>query len=209
MPLSLPNGTVCVVVRHGRTTLNASNSFRGNVDPELDSVGIKQAEDLAKLLSDTPLSVIFTSDKQRATKTAEIIAKGREIPVRQVACLRALDVGQLSGQKRTPENVAFLQHYLDHPECQIPGGESLNEFRARVDPCLQSAVELFMQCGVPPMVVAHSSVVREVGTVIYGSHKKVLVEPGGAVVICFQNGVFTAQAIHRPMVAKSKTDTIS
>ena len=59
--LNLPKaGTVCVyVVRHGRTTLNKDGKFRGNANPPLDEVGIKQAETLAELFEPIDLSHIF------------------------------------------------------------------------------------------------------------------------------------------------------
>ena len=200
---------VAYIVRHGQTILNKNGHFRGSVDPPLDSTGEGQAHELAKLFSDKPICAIFSSDKQRATKTADIIAQKDGIPIHLVSDLQALNVGNLSGQKRTKENITLLQHYLDNPDCTIPGGESLNDFRARVDPCLQHAVHIGVETGVPPIVVAHSSIIREVGTLLYKDHKKVLVEPGGAAVIYVQNGKYEAKPIFRPMVEKKKADTIS
>lgn len=199
----------CYVVRHGRTTLNASGSFRGNVNPPLDSVGLQQAEKLAELFQDKDISAIFSSEKQRATKTADTIAKGRSIPIHQSPNLTALNVGHLSGQKRTPENIKLLISYLDNPECVIPGGESLNQFKSRVDPCIEQAIKIGLDCGCPAMIVAHSSIIREVGSVVYGDHKKTLVEPGGAVAIYIKNGKYEAEPIYRPMTNAGKADTIS
>jgi broad specificity phosphatase PhoE len=206
-----PNDAIpCVyVVRHGQTVLNAEGKFRGNVDPALDATGIKQAHKLADLFSNINICAVFSSDKQRATKTADVIAQKCGVPIHVVVCLRALDVGKLSGQPRSKENIKTLQAYLDSPDCPIPGGESLNQFRGRVGPCIQSAIHLFNETGVPPVIVAHSSIVREVGQLIMGSHKKVLVEPGGAVAIYYQNGKLEAKPIFRPMVEKKKADTIS
>ena len=206
-----PNDAIpCVyIVRHGRTTLNAQNSFRGNVDPPLDSVGVEQAHKLASLFSNQDICAIFISDKQRARKTAEIIDSGRGIPIHESSNLNALNVGKFSGQKRSKENVQSLQQFLANPDAQIPGGESLNEFRARVDPCIHEAVRLFLKTGIPPMVVCHSSVVREVGHLVYGDHKKILVEPGGAIALYFRNGELGAEPIFRPMADSKKADTIS
>src|ERR1035441_7038849 len=97
-----PNGAtpVVYVARHGQTTLNASNSFRGNANPPLDSVGLKEADALAELFDKIEISHIFCSDKQRAAKTAEIIAKKKGCEIHQSEHLRALNVGDFSGQKR-------------------------------------------------------------------------------------------------------------
>lgn len=202
-------GVVCYVVRHGQTAANAAGKFRGNINPPLDDTGIKQAHKLADLFSNIDLCAIFSSEKQRATKTAEIISQKRGVPVHSTSSLCALNIGQLSGQDRSEENIRLLQQYLASPDLPIPGGESLNQFRGRVDPCLQEAVNLFLEQGLPAMIVAHSSIVREVGNMIYGDHKKVLVEPGGAVAIYLKNGQYGAEPIFRPMLDKKKSDTIS
>lgn len=193
------NKIVCYVVRHGRTELNRDNCFRGNANPALDDVGIKQAHEIADLFRDVPISHIFCSDKQRATKTAEIIAAAKGGQVHQTEALRALNVGTFSGMKRTPESEAELQSYLEDPNCQIPGGESLNDFRNRITPCLQEAIDLYAECGVPPMLVAHSSVVHEVSNIATGNHKLILVEPGGAIAVYCTNGKISAEPIFKPL----------
>ena len=190
---------VCYVVRHGQTILNKDKRFRGNANPPLDSTGIKQAQDLADLFASKQISHIFCSDKQRSTKTAQIIAQSKGCQIHPSEGLRALDVGDFSGQKRTKESEADLQKYLDHPDAPIPGGESLQDFRNRIRPCLQTAVDLFCECGAPPVLVAHSSVVHEVGNILYGDHKKILVEPGGAIMVYSQNGSLGAKPIFRPL----------
>jgi broad specificity phosphatase PhoE len=195
-----PNDNTAVfVVRHGRTELNAKNAFRGKANPPLDSVGIKQAHTLAHLFSNIPISHIFCSDKLRATKTAEIIAQAKGGEVHKSEALRALNVGDFSGQPRNKESEAKLQTYLDDPDCCIPGGESLNEFRSRVRPCLQEAIDIYLECGIPPLLVAHSSVVHEISNIATGNHKKMLVEPGGALAVYCEGGKITAEPIFKPV----------
>ena len=194
-----PNTTVCYVARHGATILNQEKCFRGNANPPLSPVGIKEAHELANFFADKDISHIICSDKQRATATAEIIAKSKHIPIHKLECLRALNVGDFSGEKRTPESEAHLQQYLDSPDTKIPGGESLNEFKARIAPCLQNAVDLFSQCGVPPLLVCHSSIIHETGAVIKGHHKSILVEPGGAIEVFFNGSKLDARPIFKPL----------
>ena len=211
MPLTLPSGTICCfVVRHGRTTLNKDGRFRGNANPPLDSTGIKQAEEIAKLFEPIEISHIFCSDKQRSVKTADIIARAKSSPIHQTSGLRALDVGDFSGELRTPESEAQLQVYLDSPDTPIPGGESLQNFKERIGPCLQEAIELFSKCGSPPLLVAHSSVVHEIGAVLKGSHKAVLVEPGGAIAVYFDGRKLDAKPIFKPVVDQgTQAETIT
>lgn len=197
-----PNKNVAVyVARHGRTLLNHQNKFRGNSNPPLDEVGINQANELAKLFSGIDISHIFCSDKQRAIKTADIMASSKNIPIHKSEHLRALNVGDFSGQPRNEKSEAELQSYLDEPDSKIPGGESLNEFRSRIRPCLQEALHIYLQYGIPPVLVAHSSVCHEIGNVASGNHKSVLVEPGGAIAVYYNPSTqkISAEPIFRPV----------
>lgn len=196
-----PNdATICVyLARHGATTLNQQGMFRGNMNPPLAPAGIKEAHNLANLFSNLDIGPIFCSDKTRATQTAEIIASAKKVEVHPSEALRALDVGTFSGQKRTPESEADLQKYLDSPDEVIPGGESLNTFKARIAPCLQEAIDLYCHCGLPPLIVCHSSIVHEVGAILSGSHEALLVEPGGVVAVYSLGGDIKAEPIFRPV----------
>jgi len=205
----MPPNDDCVavyVVRHGQTVLNKDKRFRGNANPELDATGIKQAHKLAELFSSKQISHIFCSDKVRSVKTAQVIAQAKGCVIHPSEGLRALDVGKFSGEKRTKESEGELQKYLDNPETQIPGGESLQDFRNRIRPCLQAAVDVFTKCGAPPVLVAHSSVVHECGNIIYGDHKKILVEPGGAIAIYVKDGKLGAEPIFRPLTTSPGTE---
>ena len=201
---------VAYLARHGRTSLNASGKFRGNADPHLDPTGVKEAHKLAEFFEPIEISYIFCSDKHRAVQTADIVAKTKKIKVHQVENLRALDVGDFSGTDRTPESEAKLQTYLDDPDTPIPGGESLNQFKQRILPCIQEAVDLFCDCGVPPLVVVHSSVIHEIGSLTASNHKAVLVEPGGVVAVYFSGGKLKAEPILKPVkTSGSQAETIT
>ena len=191
---------VCYLARHGATTLNQQGMFRGNMNPPLAPAGIKEAHNLAKMFSKIDIGPIFCSDKIRATQTAKIIAESKGSEVHPSESLRALDVGNFSGTKRTPESESALQKYLDDPDSTIPGGESLNQFKSRISPCLQQAIDVFCTCGSPPLIVCHSSVVHEVGDIVAKNHKAVLVEPGGVVALYSVNGKISAEPIFRPVV---------
>lgn len=63
-----------VLVRHGRTVLNAQDRLRGLADPELDDTGIAQAHATATALKPLGLARVLSSPLQRAVHTATIIA---------------------------------------------------------------------------------------------------------------------------------------
>lgn len=203
---------LCFVVRHGQTVLNAEKKFRGNKNPVLDATGRDDAHTLAEIFKDVDLSHIICSDKVRATETAEIIGKEQQLPVHKTENLRALNVGNFSGLERNKENTDSLQKFLDSPDECIPGGESLNDFKSRINPCLNEAVSLGQESGAPVLVVAHSSIVHQLGDLLYGDHHKILVDPGGIVAIYLsENGKVEATPIFKKSRQQpdGRADTVS
>jgi broad specificity phosphatase PhoE len=170
-------------VRHGETALNAANKFRGSANPPLNKHGFADAHNLAEMFGNISLGCIICSDKLRAVQTAETIGKEKDLMIHKSENLRALNVGDFSGQDRNKENTEALQYYLNNPDEPIPGGESLNEFQNRINPCILEAVELSEDYGIPVMLVCHSSIIHQIGTLLHGDHTHELVEPGGAVAI--------------------------
>ena len=63
------------LVRHGETNWNAERRFQGHTDVDLNQRGIAQAAQMAKAIKaiDLQFDVLYTSDLQRAAKTANAI----------------------------------------------------------------------------------------------------------------------------------------
>lgn len=203
--------TLVFCVRHGTTVLNIRNAFRGNKDVPLDDKGIKDAHELSFYFKPIDICGIVCSDKHRAITTAKIIGDQKDMEFIPTKNLRALDVGDFSGQPRNDENVKALQNYIDNPETTIPGGESLNDFRRRIQPAIQEAIELALEYGEPLMLVSHSSIIHEVGNMLEKDHTATLVEPGGVCAIYISGGDLHAEPIFKPLlsVKKEKADTIT
>lgn len=202
--------TCLYLIRHGRTDLNQNNCFRGSKDVSLSSAGIGDIEETIKFLQslDADPEFIITSDRKRAEESAQLLSKAFDAPVHDVHLLRALDVGKFSGQPRSEENVNELQTYLDDPDIEIPGGESLNEFKERVIPVLEECFHLACENGLG-FVVCHSSIIHEVGTQLFGDHKALVVEPGGVVVVGFEDGLPFAKSIFKKLKPAGNTASIS
>lgn len=81
------------VTRHGETDWNVkhknikignnikNSSITDDDFIDMNTIGIKQAENLAKQLKNTSIDLIICSPLPRAKQTAEIIVKGRNIPI--------------------------------------------------------------------------------------------------------------------------------
>ena len=199
------------IARHGATKLNQQDCFRGNIDVELDAEGRRDAHKLAMYFEPIELSSIVSSDRKRAEETADIIAQRKGMEVYTTESLRAFNVGVFSGKPKNRENEDALQEYIDNPERKIPEGESLNEFKARVRPALMEACELAQQTGKPLLLLGHSSIVHEAGSLVHDDHNAILVDPGGAAMIFLTEDGLDAAPIYRRRQAatQQRADTIS
>ena len=174
-------------VRHGETELNAGNKFRGFMDVPLDRNGIKQAKEIRDILSGAKLSHAYSSDLKRASETVDIILQGRDIPSKILADIRPWNVGQFSGKPKNAENKKALQEYADNPDKVIPGGESLNQFRARYKKAFDAILaeaEASISSGYGlSLIVQHASNSHELGNILYNDIDALDVDPGGVIVI--------------------------
>ncbi|HWU22156.1 MAG TPA: histidine phosphatase family protein [Nocardioides sp.] len=64
-----------VLLRHGQTAWNAEHRIQGQVDSELDQVGLAQAAAVAPLVAALEPALLWTSDLARARRTAEIVGE--------------------------------------------------------------------------------------------------------------------------------------
>ena len=201
---------VSLYARHGTTELNASGCFRGMKDLPLDDKGIQDAHRLAEFLKNKDFyPIIVLSDMQRAQQTAKIIKEalskaGRHVDLSLSQEIRPLNVGKLSGQKRTPENEAIVTHHANHPDEAFDGGESLNDFRRRVHPVMVQGIETAIRAGVPVLFVAHSSTVHEIGNVTHKDHLASLVLPGGLAEVYACGNRFCSEPVLKPDMSRGK-----
>ena len=52
------------------------------------------------------------------------------------------------------------------------------------------------------MVVAHSSIIHELGNVVHNDHTSTLVRPGGVAAVSFDGKAFSAKPLIRPLTDK-------
>lgn len=150
---------ICLA-RHGETNWNLERRAQGQLNISLNVKGFAQAEALARELADEAFDHIYSSDLKRALQTAAPLASHRRLPIRQRAGLREKHDGAWQGltiadiEKRHPEELAlYRQRRLDFV---IPGGESLEQFFARVAAELNDIAA--RHPGETLLVVAHAGV---------------------------------------------------
>jgi len=67
------------VVRHGETDYNKEGRYLGRADLALNSVGIRQAEELAEKIRGIPIDSVISSPLKRTMEMARILAYDKEI----------------------------------------------------------------------------------------------------------------------------------
>ena len=127
--------TRLVIVRHGRTGWNRVERFRGRADIKLDEVGIKQAEAAAARITEWQVSAVYSSPLQRASTTAEIMARPFGLEVKLLPGIIDIDYGEwqgLSPEEAAAKDSGLYSKWLESPhKVKFPSGESLAEVRER------------------------------------------------------------------------------
>lgn len=152
--------TELIVIRHGETDWNRQHRFQGQVDVPLNPAGHAQARRVAEHLAAERVDVLLTSDLSRARQTAAPLAAAWGLPAEPDAQLREQHFGLVDGLE-----VAAVQR--EHPalwaawvaqqaDFEIPGGESIRQFHARVIAALQRLVRA--HAGRRVAVVSHGGV---------------------------------------------------
>ncbi len=147
------------LVRHGETDWNVEGRLQGWTDIPLNATGEAQARAVATALAGTTFEAIYSSPLQRALATARAIAGGR--PIHQEPRLRERHFGELQGLTRGEIAASHpaVQAELNarRPGYQPPGGESLQQFAARVHGVL-SELRQRHPGGQQLLLVAHGGV---------------------------------------------------
>ncbi len=89
---------IIYVVRHGESEYNRDGILSGQVDPSLTDKGRRQARRTKQALKDVRFDMAYSSDLQRAAKTAEIIFGKPIHPSRQLVGLRERTFGSIDGK---------------------------------------------------------------------------------------------------------------
>lgn len=151
------------LVRHGTTTLNVQNRYRGRRDVPLDAQGYQDAVDAARVLSPCGLSAVYTGPLRRTIATAQIIADEARVPdLRILHGLNNVDYGiweGLTAEEAERHDPAAFAAYRTSPGTAVcPAGERLLDAQARVT----QAVSLIGERHVGEIAVAvtHAVMIR-------------------------------------------------
>lgn len=117
------------LIRHGETAWTISGRYTSRTDIPLTARGERDVRDLAATLCGVPFSHAFTSPRQRARRTCELV--GLNPPAVIEPDLAEWDYGEYEGKRAVEIRQERPDWCLFRDGC--PGGESPTQIRDRVD----------------------------------------------------------------------------
>ena len=131
-----PGKTRLYLVRHGESEANKRDAFLGHMDLPLTERGLAQAELAAGYLSGLTVDAIYSSDLQRAYRTAQSTAQRLGLEIKTDPNLREVDAGEWDGRtfadliENCPETFGLWATDIGNAGCD--GGETTKQLRRRV-----------------------------------------------------------------------------
>jgi probable phosphomutase (TIGR03848 family) len=171
--------TLVLLVRHGRTTANASGVLAGwTPGVRLDEHGEQQAADLAKRLAQVPLAAVVSSPLDRCRQTAETLLTGRDgVPLRLDERVGECRYGDWTGRPlKELAQEPMWRTVQAHPAAAVfpgPEGESMAAMSARAVAAVREwNAEIEKEHG-PDAVYAicsHGDVIKAIAADALGMH---------------------------------------
>ncbi|MFM8793907.1 MAG: histidine phosphatase family protein [Acidimicrobiales bacterium] len=153
-----------ILVRHGRTVVNAGGRLQGRVDTVLDEVGREQARLTGEHLRGRfPGATVISSPLARAVETASAVSDDVTVDGRFVE----LDYGDWDGLRMDEVPAEKWRAWRNNPHLRPPNGETLAELDARVRPALVELVDAARTGHV--IVVSHVSPIKSAVTWALGA----------------------------------------
>ncbi len=148
------------IMRHGKTDWNAKRKLQGCTDIPINDEGREMAIAASEEYKDIHFDVCYCSPLIRARETAELVLKGRNIPIIIDDRLREMGFGIYEGIENSfdipdcPVNVLFFepQNYKG-----VEGGETLDDVFKRTGEFLKEVVEPDLTEGKDVLIVGHGA----------------------------------------------------
>ncbi|MFI5623443.1 histidine phosphatase family protein [Nocardioides sp. NPDC051685] len=199
-----------ILVRHGRTTANASGTLAGRLPGvRLDERGLEQAQKAGERISPVPLALAVTSPMERCQQTLSVILDGRsELPAVVVEDgVAECDYGEWQGEKITTLARRKLWKTVQAQPSAVtfPGGESMPAMQARAVEAVRrhdAAVTAAHGDAAVWLCVSHGDLIKSILADALGMHldlfQRLHVDPASISVVRYGDG--------RPTVLATNTN---
>lgn len=148
------------IMRHGRTDWNILKKLQGRTNIPLNDEGREMTQKARAEYQNIHFDVCYCSPLVRATETAEIFLRGRNIPIIIDNRLIEMSFGIYEGMEnafKNPENP--MHQFFYDPEHYIAkdGAESFEALFARTGEFLREVAELEMKKGKTVLIIGHGA----------------------------------------------------
>jgi alpha-ribazole phosphatase len=157
-------------IRHAETDM--AGVFCGRTDPELNTRGKVQLDELVQRLRMEKVAAVYASDLRRAHATGRAVAEAFAVDCYVRSALREIDFGQwegLSWEEIERRDEAYACRWIaEYPYLPAPDGENFRDFGRRV---LDEVKFLSKEAEVEERsiaVVTHAGVLRVVLRALHG-----------------------------------------
>lgn len=184
-----------VLVRHGRTTANASGTLAGRTaGVKLDETGRGQATRAGERLAVVPLAAVVTSPLERCRQTARAILEHQVgEPATQVERgITECDYGEWQGRplRELAKEKLWSVVQSQPSAATFPGGESMTQMQARSVAAvrrLDAGFEAAQGAGAIWVAVSHGDIIKSVLADALGMHldlfQRINVDPASISII--------------------------
>lgn len=184
-----------VLVRHGRTTANASGTLAGRTaGVRLDETGRTQAARTGERLAVVPLTAVVTSPLERCRQTARAILgpQTAEPPTLVEKGITECDYGEWQGRalKDLAQEKLWSVVQSQPSAATFPGGESMTQMQARSVAAvrrLDAAFEAEHGPGAVWVAVSHGDIIKSVLADALGMHldlfQRINVDPASVSIV--------------------------
>ncbi|MHC1724389.1 MAG: histidine phosphatase family protein [Aminipila sp.] len=157
------------LVRHGQTEWDEERRMQGSENSDMTAMGKEDSKYLAKELSRTEFSQIYSSPLGRAMETAKYIKMGRTQEIMTFEAFREMSLGEWEGRLDSDVKAKYPEehnNFWNRPHIFKPaGGETFEELRERVQKGLEELIKAAV--GDRILVVTHPLVIRTILCIVH------------------------------------------
>ena len=147
------------IMRHGRTDWNNLRKIQGHTDIPLNAEGRAMAEKAREECQNVPLDVCYCSPLLRARETAEIVLRGRDIPIIPDERLQEMSFGDFEGTpfcfSGTGSAVGVIFQTPEKYTASVGGAETFDHLFARTGEFLRDVALPLTAEGKDVLIVGH------------------------------------------------------
>ena len=161
-----------IIVRHAESNWNKKGIFQGQKNPKLSSNGLIQASKIHFWLKGIPVDYIYSSDLERAKRTAQILNSTLNVPIEITENIREIGFGQWEGLKRNEVQAKYPDEFNEWIRNglileKIQDAETLNDLTGRLIQFIAD-VKLKHTDDKTILIVSHGGTIRILAKMLLG-----------------------------------------